>query len=114
MKIKIIALKSILISIFLATFSSCVIDRKTTFYIRNCTNDTLLIELSESDTLVDWKYWAKHAEEIIMSDDTKEVETALNNALFGRFVLPDSIIFVDPYIYIVTMTLVTFIPLSGI
>ena len=47
----------IVMSITLTILTSCVMDRKTTFFIRNCTNDTLLIGLLESYTLANWKDW---------------------------------------------------------
>jgi hypothetical protein len=87
----------IVMSIILTTFTSCVMDRKTTFFIRNCTNDTLLIGLLESDTLANWKDW--NAEDFVTTNDTDEDKQALTKAIIGRFALPDSTLFVDPDVF---------------
>ena len=40
-------------------FTSCVMDTFTSFVIRNSSNDTLYIELSESDSPGDLIYWCE-------------------------------------------------------
>jgi hypothetical protein len=87
----------IVMSIILTTLTSCVMDRKTTFFIRNCTNDTLLIGLLESYTLANWKDW--NAEDFVTTNDTDEDKQALTKAIIGRFALPDSTLFVDPDVF---------------
>ena len=87
----------IVMSIILTTLTSCVMDRKTTFFIRNCTNDTLLIGLLESDTLANWKDW--NAEDFVTTNDTDEDKQALTKAIIGRFALPDSTLFADPDVF---------------
>jgi len=85
------------------TFGSCVMDRKTSFYIRNCTNDTLLIDLTESDTLDDDICWGKHPGDTIELDpeDTIGIYLHGKKVIFFNcvYALPDSVLFVDPYIF---------------
>ncbi|SEQ96806.1 RHS repeat domain-containing protein [Segatella baroniae] len=94
-----IVVKIVLMLLILDIFSSCIMDRKTTLYIKNCTKDTLLIELSEADTLVNWQFWGKQAADVVSPNDTDEVDIAFNKAIIGSFALPDSTIYIDPYIY---------------
>ena len=63
--VKVIGL--ILVLIVLNMFdscSSCVMDRYYSYYVKNCTNDTLLIDVSGVDTLRDWKYWNEQVQDI--------------------------------------------------
>ncbi len=54
----------ILVLINLVTLNSCCIDTKYFGYVvRNCTNDTLLLELSTSETIDDNIYWGIHPED---------------------------------------------------
>lgn len=94
-----IVVKIVLMLLILDIFSSCIMDRKTTLYIKNCTKDTLLIELSEADTLVNWQFWGKQAADVVSPNDTDEVDIAFNKAIIGSFALPDSTIYIDSYIY---------------
>ena len=94
-----IVVKIVLMLLILDIFSSCIMDRKTTLYIKNCTKDTLLIELSEADTLVNWQFWGKQAADVVSPNDTDEVDIAFNKAIIGSFALPDSTIYIAPYIY---------------
>lgn len=56
----------ILLSIILIVFNSCVMDYKRSFHsIRNCSNDTLLICLTDSDSLEDWMFWGKNSEDTV-------------------------------------------------
>ena len=46
--------------------TSCVMDYNAPYYeVRNCTNDTLLIDLTYSDKLEDEFYWGIHPEDTI-------------------------------------------------
>lgn len=92
-----IAKNTVLMFIFLDIFSSCIMDRKTSFYIKNCTKDTLMMELSGADTLVNWQFWSWHAEDSVSPNDTDDI--AFYKAIINSYALPDSIIYVDPYIY---------------
>ena len=93
----------ILVSVTLATLGSCVMDRKISFYIRNCTNETLLIELTESDTLDDEICWGKHSGDTIELDpeDTIGIYVHGKKVFFKNcfYALPDSVLFVSPYIF---------------
>ncbi len=44
-------MKHTLYILILALLNSCVMDRKMSFYIKNCTTDTLLIDLNDTDTI---------------------------------------------------------------
>ena len=61
----------ICMSLTLISFSSCTSCQGSSL-IKNCTKDTLLVELTESDTLDDWVYWDEHMEDTlrIMTPDT--------------------------------------------
>ena len=53
--------------------NSCIFDTKSAYCIRNCTNDTLLIDMTETSNLDScWMYWGKHSEDTtgIQPDDT--------------------------------------------
>ena len=82
--------------------TSCVMDRITSFGIRNSSNDTLYIELSESDSLDNLIYWCEDSNDFmppIWTTDT--TETYINNkkvVIDDRFyALPDSTVLVSPY-----------------
>ena len=82
--------------------TSCVMDRITSFGIRNSSNDTLYIELSESDSLDNLIYWCEDSNDFmppIWPTDT--TETYINNkkvVIDDRFyALPDSTVLVSPY-----------------
>lgn len=94
----------ILMSVISAVLNSCVFDSKTFYRMKNCTKDTLLIELTESDSLDCWIYWGKNAEDTIipvLSEDTIEIyingrkETIKKSYL----VLPDSFLLVDSHLF---------------
>lgn len=105
MNTKKITLGSLFISVLLLfILCSCIMDRKTTFFIKNSTNDTLLIELSESDTLVNKKYWSKRDEEIKIPVDSKELETVLSNSIIGHFAIPNAVLFVNPSVFLLNDT----------
>lgn len=99
MKKLLIVVKIVLIVLVLYTFSSCIMDRKTTFYIKNCTKDTLLMELTEADTLVSWQFWSEQDEDSISPKETDNDDIAFYKAVIGSYALPDSTIYIDPYIY---------------
>ncbi len=80
--------ESVFVLIILIIFSSCIMDSKRSFFIKNCTSDTLFIEFTESDTLVNWNF-----------DPCDDFETALNKATIGNCIYPDSIIKVDPNVF---------------
>jgi hypothetical protein len=44
-------MKHTLYILILVLLCSCVMDRKMSFYIKNCTTDTLLIDLNDTDTI---------------------------------------------------------------
>ena len=97
--VKVIGL--ILVLIVLNMFdscSSCVMDRYYSYYVKNCTNDTLLIDVSGVDTLRDWKYWNEQVQDIDLSIDTKE-NMEFYKATIGTIALPDSVITVCPDIF---------------
>lgn len=97
---KILFLASIILGVFV--LYSCVMDRITAFCIRNCTNDTLYIELSESDTLDNWIYWSKYPKDTkrpIMPKDTTWIYIHRGKVVIDNFFYapPDSMVFASPY-----------------
>lgn len=57
-------------------FNSCVMDTVNSLCIRNCTKDTLFLELTEVDTLGKGIYWSKDNKDIgrlIFPEDTTGV-----------------------------------------
>ncbi len=81
--------------------NSCIFDTKSAYCIRNCTNDTLLIDMTETSNLDScWMYWCKHSEDTsgIQSGDTTVVYIHGEKVIFSNYysTLPDSILFVDP------------------
>lgn len=79
------------ISILLSSCSSC----QETNWIKNCTRDTLLIELTVSDTIDDWLYWDENPKDTLwmhLPEDTTVIyvngeKTVIINT---HYVLPDS------------------------
>lgn len=89
-----------LLSVILCTFTfaSCIMDCKTSLLIKNCTADTLLIDLSSKDTLANWDGWS---EPLIDSTSLKEMygdNWAFYNAIPGRMAQPGFVRNVDPYV----------------
>lgn len=79
----------ILLFVLFPTFflSSCVMDSKPLGYcVKNCTKDTLLIDLTESDTLSNDMYWNLHCRDTIdlISMDTTSVNVhGKKNVIFN-------------------------------
>ena len=77
------------------TLHSCIMDTIPWCYaVRNCTNDTLLIEVTMSDTLGGWMYWGKHFEDSTTThpEDTTIVYVHGEKVVFNNYfiTLPDS------------------------
>ena len=93
----------ILVSVISVTLDSCVMDKKTFICVKNYTKDTLLIELTESDTLDDEICWGKHSGDTIELDpeDTIGIYVHGKKVFFKNcfYALPDSVLFVSPYIF---------------
>jgi hypothetical protein len=88
----------IVMSIILTTLASCVMDRVTLFCIRNCSRDTLYIELAQKDTLDNLIYWDKDSRPIFPEDTTwtyiNGKKVIIDNFFYA---LPDSIVLASPY-----------------
>ena len=93
----------VIMSMILVTLDSCVMDKKTFICVKNYTKDTLLIELTESDTLDDEICWGKHSGDTIELDpeDTIGIYVHGKKVFFKNcfYALPDSVLFVSPYIF---------------
>ena len=76
-------------------------DTKEAWFIKNRTKDTLLITLSQVDTLPDWQLWNKDLWKIASSDRSSREETAFQIATIGDIALPDSFVYVnsDNFLY---------------
>ena len=85
----------IVMSITLTTLTSCVMDTMPLGYrVKNCTKDTLFIDLTVSDTLTDDIYWGIHPEDTIglVPEDTTSVYIHGEKVILYNFyyALPDS------------------------
>ena len=91
-------MKDIIVFLFsIILFSSCIVmDHKPAgYWVHNNTEDTLLIEMTESDTLTDSIYWGIHPLDSVLLDseqDTICVSVKGEKVAFWRFnyVLPYS------------------------
>lgn len=84
-------------------------DTKTSWFIKNGTCDTFLIDVTLSYSLADWYEWNKQD----FDHDIPKDAPVLTNAVITGFVLPDSTLFHDPdriedtcYIYAVKWSVV--------
>lgn len=76
MSVKRLNMRMLLLYLLLGILSSCVLDFKSLGYcVKNSTKDTLLIDLTESDTLNDEMYWNLQSRDSIglISTDTISV-----------------------------------------
>ena len=88
----------ILLLVLFPTFflSSCVMVSKPLVYsVKNCTKDTLLIDLTDSDSLNSDMYWDLHSKDtiVLMSEDTTSVYIHGNKVVIYNFyrVLPGTV-----------------------
>lgn len=92
----------ILVSVISVIFGSCIIDTIPAGYgIRNCTNDTLLIEPTKSDTLDYEMYWSKNSKDTIerlLPNDTTEIYVHGEKVILREnyYTLPDSALYFWP------------------
>ena len=93
-----LVVKIAFILINLSMFSSCITDKKTTFYVKNETADTVLLDLSQVDTLAEWECWGGQIENSGWLNST-DGENKLYIALIGSLALPDSMIYVSPDVF---------------
>lgn len=80
-------------------YCSCVVDYKTSLSVKNCTADTLMINLSGVDTLENWKNWSEPLVDSAFQKKTYGDNWAFYNAIASSMVQPDFARNVDPYIY---------------
>ena len=94
-------LKNVISCILLSICYSCIMDTKESWFIKNRTKDTLLITLSQVDTLPDWQLWNEDLWKIASSDRSSREETAFQIATIGNIALPDSFVYVnsDNFLY---------------
>ena len=94
-------LKNVISCILFSICYSCIMDTKEAWFIKNRTKDTLLITLSQVDTLPDWQLWNKDLWKIASSDRSSREETAFQIATIGNIALPDSFVYVnsDNFLY---------------
>ena len=88
-------IKSYLLLLILSfVLKSCVIDIKPLLYrVKNCTEDTLYIELSNSDSLTDNVYWGMHSWDTVhVLPDTTSVYVHGEKVIFNNYyyALPNS------------------------
>ena len=94
-------LKNVISCILLSISYSCIMDTKEAWFIKNRTKDTLLITLSQVDTLPDWQLWNEDLWKIAQADRSSREETAFQIATIGNIALPDSFVYVnsDNFLY---------------
>lgn len=94
-------LRNVISCILLSICYSCIMDTKESWFIKNRTKDTLLITLSQVDTLPDWQLWNEDLWKIASSDRSSREETAFQIATIGNIALPDSFVYVnsDNFLY---------------
>lgn len=94
-------LKNVISCILLSICYSCIMDTKESWPIKNRTKDTLLITLSQVDTLPDWQLWNEDLWKIAQADRSSREETAFQIATIGNIALPDSFVYVnsDNFLY---------------
>lgn len=94
-------LKNVISYILLSICYSCIMDTKEAWFIKNRTKDTLLMTLSQVDTLPDWQLWNKDLWKIAQADRSSRKETAFQIATIGNIALPDSFVYVnsDNFLY---------------
>ena len=94
-------LKNVISCILLSICYSCIMDTKEAWFIKNRTKDTLLMTLSQVDTLPDWQLWDKDLWKIAQADRSSREETAFQIATIGNIALPDSFVYVnsDNFLY---------------
>ena len=94
-------LKNVISCILLSISYSCIMDTKEAWFIKNRTKDTLLITLSQVDTLPDWQLWNKDLWKIAQADRSSREETAFQIATIGNIAFPDSFVYVnsDNFLY---------------
>lgn len=94
-------LKNVISCILLSICYSCIMDTKEAWFIKNRTKDTLLMTLSQVDTLPDWQLWNKDLWKIAQADRSSREETAFQIATIGNIALPDSFVYVnsDNFLY---------------
>lgn len=85
----------VVVLVSLGGCADCV--KRRGYVARNCTNDTLLLEVTESDTLNDWMYWGVNPGDTVVGIypfDTIEVNIKGEDMAFYTFyrISPDSII----------------------
>ena len=93
--------KNVISCILLSICYSCIMDTKEAWFIKNRTKDTLLMTLSQVDTLPDWQLWNKDLWKIVQADRSSREETAFQIATIGNIALPDSFVYVnsDNFLY---------------
>ena len=94
-------LKNVISCILLSICYSCIMDTKEAWFIKNRTKDTLLMTLSQVDTLPDWQLWNEDLWKIAQADRSSREETAFQIATIGNIALPDSFVYVnsDNFLY---------------
>ena len=94
-------LKNVISCILLSISYSCIMDTKEAWFIKNRTKDTLLMTLSQVDTLPDWQLWNKDLWKIAQADRSSREETAFQIATIGNIALPDSFVSInsDNFLY---------------
>ena len=88
MKTKTIAEQLLVVLMCINTFTSCIMDKQTIIYVKNCTKDSLLIKLTRTDSLVDWQSWNRSDGYDMSQNDTRVTDNAFLEAVASSLALP--------------------------
>lgn len=97
LKTKTIAEQLLVVLMSINTFTSCIMDKQTNIYVKNCTKDSLLIKLTRTDSLVDWQSWNRSDGYDMSQNDTRVTDNAFLEAVANSLALPNETIRIDPY-----------------
>jgi hypothetical protein len=61
-------------------------DKQINIYVKNCTKDSLLINITRTDTLVDWQFWLIEDAHPMSQYDTRVFDDAFHLAVAGSLV----------------------------
>lgn len=84
----------------LGVLFSCVFDTKYSYCIKNCTNDTLMINYSRVDTLANWEFWFdQDSDYVLRYNPTREKKVPFYYAIANGRTLPGEINSIYPGVF---------------
>lgn len=92
-------MKCFLLLYLCSIYQSCVFDTVSTYYIKNCTNDTLLMTFSKFSTFSQASYLPKEDFQEFVPKDIHNGDFVLFSAMMADVVFPDTCMSVDANLY---------------